>query len=263
MSRIQKRIEQIKKQNRKGLVTFTMAYDPDRETSLDMLKSLAANGADILEVGVPFSDPMADGPVIQEAGKRAIAAGATLAGIIELVHEFRQSDNSTPIILMGYYNPIYHYGVEEFCVEAAEAGVDGLIIVDLPPEEEGEITPYLGELDFIRLIAPTSDDNRIKHICANASGFVYYVAITGITGTRSANADALASAMTKIRRHTKLPIAAGFGIKTPSDAANAAASADLVVVGSAIVDRIKNEGKDSTLALVRDMAAAMSNKAAA
>lgn len=257
MTRISNRIEKLKKENRKGLVTFTMAYDPNLEASLATLHALAKNGADILEVGVPFSDPMADGPIIQEAGKRAIAAGATLAGIIEMIARFRIKDAETPIILMGYYNPIYHYGVEEFCINSKKAGVDGVIIVDLPPEEEHEITAYLDGLDFIRLIAPTSNPDRIAHICKNASGFVYYVSITGITGTRSTNFNSLAEAIKTIRSKTSLPIAAGFGIKTPANAAEAAKYADLVVVGSALVDRLHKEGSDSAIELVKQLSAAV------
>jgi tryptophan synthase alpha chain len=219
----------------RGLVTFTMACDPDYDASLATLQALAASGVAVLEIGMPFSDPMADGPVIQAAGLRALASGCTLARVLELVADFRRTNDHTPIVLMGYYNPIYRYGVELFCADALRAGVDGLIIVDLPPEEAHEITPYLGGLDFIRLIAPTSLATRLPMICAQASGFVYYVSVAGVTGAKSASATDLATATQKIRAQTKLPIAIGFGISTPEQVKAAAQMGDLVVVGSALI----------------------------
>ncbi|MBY0406700.1 MAG: tryptophan synthase subunit alpha, partial [Rickettsiales bacterium] len=201
---------------RAALIPFIMGYDPDRETTLAVLSALVENGADLIEIGMPFSDPMADGPVIQAAGLRALSAGATVAGILSLVKEFRAKHANVPIILMGYYNPIYSYGGERFCKDAADAGVDGLILVDLPPEEENELTPYLDAagLSLIRLVAPTSGEDRLKKLAASASGFIYYISVTGITGAKTAEAGALSVKLAAIRAHTTLPVAVGFGIKT-------------------------------------------------
>ena len=234
------RFAALKAEGRAGLVTFLTAGDPDPATSRRLVKGLPHAGADLIEIGMPFSDPMADGPAIQAAGLRALRAGMTLAGTLALVREFRTEDDATPIVLMGYYNPIYRYGVPRFLRDAKAAGVDGLIVVDLPPEEDVELCiPALETgLDFIRLAAPTTDDARLPAVLARSSGFVYYVAITGITGTKSAAADSVAAAVARLRRHTDLPLAVGFGIKTAEQAAAVARIADAAVVGSALVQRL-------------------------
>ncbi|MDA0229733.1 MAG: tryptophan synthase subunit alpha [Proteobacteria bacterium] len=245
--RIERRFSALREAGRSGLITFTMMGDPDIETSFEILRGLPAAGADIIEIGSPFTDPMADGPVIQAAGQRALKAGITLEKTIGLVRRFREEDGETPLILMGYYNPIYIYGVARFLSDALEAGLDGLIIVDLPPEEDGELClPALeAGLAFIRLTAPTTDDARLPRVLANSSGFVYYISITGITGAASASSDSINTAVARLRRHTDLPIAVGFGIKTPEQAAAVAASADAAVVGSAIISAIENSLNDS------------------
>jgi tryptophan synthase alpha chain len=224
-----------------------MGGDPDIQTTAALLETLPAAGADIIEIGVPFSDPMADGPVIEAAGKRAIAKGTTLRSILEIVQEVRKKNNATPVILMGYYNPIYRYGVSNFCKDAGTAGVDGLIIVDLPPEEEREITTHLeqNDLRLIRLIAPTSDTERVKLITASASGFVYYISVTGVTGAATASSDDLSAKLDALHKNTALPIAVGFGIKTAEQVKTAAQHADAVVVGSALVNIIA-ESKNPT-----------------
>ncbi len=254
MSRIARRFATLKTENRAGLVTFIMAGDPDRAASQAMLNGLPTAGADLIELGMAFTDPMADGPAIQLAGQRALAAGATLAATLAMVAEFRRTDDDTPIILMGYYNPIYAWGAEKFAADAARAGVDGLIIVDLPPEEAGELVPFLkaAGIDFIVLTTPTSDDARLPVVLANASGFVYYVSIAGITGTGSASHTAIDEAVTRIRRHTDLPICVGFGIKTAEQAAEVARIAEGAVVGSAIVSTQADGGRP--LDLVRELA---------
>ncbi|MDQ0511088.1 tryptophan synthase subunit alpha [Ancylobacter amanitiformis] len=226
---------------RAALVTFITAGDPDYDTSLAVLKALPAAGADVIELGVPFTDPMADGPAIQAAGLRALHAGQTLARTIQLVREFRKEDDATPIVLMGYYNPIYIYGVDRFLVDAKAAGVDGLIVVDLPPEEDNELClpALLAGLAFIRLATPTTDDKRLPAVLANTAGFVYYVSINGITGSATPDADRVGEAVARIKRHTVLPVAVGFGVRTPEQAAAIAAGADGVVVGSAIVDALR------------------------
>lgn len=237
MTRIKTTFAKTKAKSRPALIPFIMGGDGD---TLALLETLAANGADIIEIGIPFSDPMADGPVIAAAGLRALKSGASLAKILALVKSFRIRNNSTPIILMGYFNPIYRYGSEKFCKDAVDAGVDGVIIVDLPPEEEGEITPHLTKnaIDFIRLIAPTSLGDRLKKLCASASGFIYYIAVAGITGGKSASHQELQARLGEIRAHSTLPIAVGFGIKTPAQAAALKDIADAVVVGSALVEAI-------------------------
>jgi tryptophan synthase alpha chain len=235
-----------------------MASDPDRSLCQQVLAGLPAAGADLIELGMPFTDPMADGPAIQLAAQRALAAGGSLKATLEMVAEFRKTDRDTPIILMGYYNPIYAWGPEKFAGDAALAGVDGLIIVDLPPEEAGELVPYLrsAAIDFIVLTTPTSDDARLPVVLANASGFVYYVSIAGVTGTASATQTAIETAVTRIRRHTDLPVCVGFGIKTPEQAAEVARLAEGAVVGSAIVSVLaETRTAEAPLALVKDLAA--------
>jgi tryptophan synthase alpha chain len=238
VSRIAARFAALKAQGRSAFVTYLQAYDPDPGTSLALLRGLPGAGADVIELGMPFTDPMADGPAIQRAGLRALKAGGTLAGVLAMVRDFRAEEPATPIVLMGYYNPILSYGVDRFAVDAAASGVDGLIIVDVPPEEADEIEPQAkaAGLDLIRLVAPTTDEVRLPGVLAATSGFVYYVAITGITGTRSATAADLAAAMPRLRRHTDLPLVIGFGIRTPAQAAEAAGLADGVAVGTALVD---------------------------
>lgn len=240
MSRIAARFAALKADGRGALVTFLEGYDPDAATSLAILRGLPGAGADVIEIGVPFTDPMADGPSIQRGGLRALKAGATLAGVLALVRDFRKEDTTTPIVLMGYYNPILSYGTDRFCNDAAASGVDGLIVVDVPPEEADEIEPQAkaNGLDLIRLIAPTTDDERLPRVLAATSGFVYYVAIAGITGTRSASGADLAAAIPRLRKHTTLPICIGFGIRTPEQAAEAAGIADGAVVGTALVDTL-------------------------
>lgn len=241
VSRLEARFAELKAAGRGGLVTFVTAGDPDGETSLALLRRLPAAGADIIELGMPFSDPMADGPAIQASSLRALKAGATLAKTLELVRRFRDEDQSTPIILMGYYNPIYSMGVEAFLAEATAAGVDGLIIVDLPPEEDDELCRPTIEagLHWIRLATPTTDDARLPVVLTHTSGFLYYVAIMGITGTKSADEDEIRRAVARLKAHTDLPVAVGFGIKTPQQAAVVAEAADAAVVGSALVERIR------------------------
>lgn len=242
-SRIDARFAQLKAQGRSGLVTFVTAGDPDPTTSARLLKELPAAGADLIELGMPFSDPMADGPAVQAASQRALKAGMTLSATLEQVREFREGDPETPVILMGYYNPIYSYGVEAFLRDASKAGVDGLIIVDLPPEEDEELCLPTIEagIHWIRLATPTTDDSRLPVVLTNTSGFLYYVSIMGITGTRSASRDAIREAMARLKAHTDLPVAVGFGIKNAEQAREVALYADAAVVGSALVDRVKDK----------------------
>ncbi|HMA58456.1 MAG TPA: tryptophan synthase subunit alpha [Pseudolabrys sp.] len=240
-TRIDRRFAALKKEGRAALVTFTMAGDPDYETSLAIARALPKAGADVIELGMPFTDPMADGPAIQAAGLRALKAGQRMTKTLALVSEFRKGDNETPIVLMGYYNPIYVYGVDKFLTDAKSAGVDGLIVVDLPPEEDEELCiPALkAGLNFIRLATPTTDDNRLPAVLKNTSGFVYYISITGITGSAAPDTAKVAAAVTRIKRHSKLPVAVGFGVKTADQARAFAESADGVVVGSALVDALR------------------------
>ena len=238
--RIARRFALLREEGRAGLVTYLSAGDPDRDTSARLFAGLSAAGADLIEIGMPFSDPMADGPVIQEAGQRALKQGMNLRRTLALVRELRRDDDGTPIVLMGYYNPIYRYGVETFPRDAVEAGVDGVIVVDLPPEEDAELTgpARRAGLDVIRLATPTSDERRLPRIVEGASGFVYYAAIAGITGTRSADSAEVAAAVRRLRRFTDLPIAVGFGIRTPEQATQVGRAADAAVVGTALVQRV-------------------------
>jgi tryptophan synthase alpha chain len=264
-SRIDARFAELKRQGRSAFGTFLMAGDPDPATSLAIIKALPAAGADIIEIGMPFTDPMADGPSIQAAGLRALKAGMTLKKTLELVRGFRADDDATPVVLMGYYNPIYIHGVDRFLGEAKTAGVDGLIIVDLPPEEDTELClPALrAGLNFIRLATPTTDDRRLPAVLANTSGFVYYVSITGITGSANADSRVVGEAVARIKRHTKLPVCVGFGIRTPQAARAVAGRADGAVVGTALVDVLRNsldaEGRATagTVGAVADLAAAL------
>ena len=241
-TRIDRRFAALKKDGRAALVTFLTAGDPDPETSLAILRALPAAGADVIELGMPFTDPMADGPAIQAAGLRALKAGQTLKKTLDLVGAFRTGDDATPIVLMGYYNPIYIYGVDRFLIDAKAAGVDGLIVVDLPPEEDDELClPALkAGLSFIRLATPTTDDRRLPAVLANTSGFVYYVSITGITCAATADPSQVNAAVARIKRHTRLPVAVGFGVRTAEHARAIAAGADGVVVGSALVSALKD-----------------------
>jgi len=240
-ARIDARFTELKKQGRAVFITFVMAGDPDPMTSLEIIKALPKAGSDIIEIGMPFTDPMADGPAIQAAGLRALKAGMTLRKTLAIVREFRRGDGTTPLVLMGYYNPIYIYGVDEFLADAKAAGVDGLIVVDLPPEEDSELClPAMrAGLNFIRLATPTTDDKRLPAVLANTSGFVYYVSITGITGSAGADSAAVAQAVARIKRHTKLPVCVGFGIRTPDAARAIAGKADGAVVGTALVDALR------------------------
>jgi tryptophan synthase alpha chain len=264
-TRIDARFAELKKQGRSAFVTFVMAGDPDPKTSLDIIKALPKAGADIIELGMPFTDPMADGPSIQAAGLRALKAGMTLTKTLDLVRGFRKDDDATPMVLMGYYNPIYIYGVEKFLADAKAAGVDGLIIVDLPPEEDAELClPAMkAGLNFIRLATPTTDDKRLPAVLANTSGFVYYVAITGITGAAAADSKTVGEAVARIKRHTNLPVCVGFGIRTPDAARAIAENANGSVVGTALVDALRAsldaEGRATakTVGAVADLAAAL------
>ena len=249
MSRIEQRFSALRKEGRAGLVTYVAAGDPDPDTSLRLLAGLPGAGADLIEIGMPFSDPMADGPIIQEAGQRALKRGMTLRRTLDLVRELRRLDEATPIVLMGYYNPIYRYGPAAFARDAVAAGIDGVIVVDLPPEEDAELTApaHAAGLDFVRLATPTSVEARLSQIVDRASGFIYYVAIAGITGTRSAVTADVAAAVARLRRFTPLPVAVGFGIRTPVQAAEVARAADAAVVGSSLVQCLAlNLNPDST-----------------
>ena len=239
-TRIDTKFAALKAANRPGLVTYFMGGDPDYDTALSIMKALPAAGSDVIELGMPFSDPMADGPAIQAAGLRALKGGQTLKKTLAMAAEFRKSDNETPIVLMGYYNPIYIYGVEKFLVDAKASGIDGLIVVDLPPEMDEELClPALkAGLNFIRLATPTTDDKRLPTVLNNTSGFVYYVSMTGITGSALTDTTKVAAAVKRIKGHTDLPIAVGFGVKTAEQAKVIGRSADAVVVGSAIVNQV-------------------------
>ena len=249
MSRIAGVFEALKAAGRAALIPFVEAYDPDRATTLTLLAGMAANGADIIEIGMPFTDPMADGPTIQAAGRRGLLAGATLKGVLGVVREFRETNQGTPLVLMGYLNPICSYGVQAFCKDAAEAGVDGLIVVDLPTEEADLLLPDAAKngLDVIRLVAPTTSDERLPLVLEGSSGFVYYVSITGITGTRTASAEDLARDIPRIKACTTLPVAVGFGVRTPAQAAVVARHADAAIVASALIETLARENADAVL----------------
>ena len=256
-SRIEARFAALQQQGRAALVTFLTAGDPDYATSLAILQGLPKAGADVIELGMPFTDPMADGPAIQAASLRALGAGQRMTKTLDMVRAFRAGDADTPIVLMGYYNPIYVYGVTRFLADAREAGVDGLIVVDLPPEEDEELClPALrAGLNFIRLATPTTDDRRLPAVLANASGFVYYVSVAGITGAAAPNAQRVSEAVARIKRVTKLPVAVGFGVRTAQAAAEIARGADGVVVGSALIDALKQSLDPNGKATARTVAA--------
>lgn len=260
MTRISKKFEDLKSHNKKGLVTFVTAGDPTAEKSLDVLKNLPNAGADFIEIGMPFTDPMADGPAIQASSLRALNNGMNLRGVLDMLSDFRKSDNETPVILMGYFNPIYKYGCDQFVNDAKAAGADGLIIVDLPPEEDAElrVPAQKAGLDLIRLITPTTIGTRLDTVLENASGFLYYVSITGVTGTKSADTAAVGKHIEAIKAKTDLPVAVGFGIKTPENAAEMAKIADAVVVGSAIVENmLKNQEDEALSARISDQVSAL------
>jgi tryptophan synthase alpha chain len=240
VSRIATRFAMLKREGRGALIPFLEAWDPDQATSMALLRGMPEAGADLIEIGMPFTDPMADGPIIQAAGKRALKAGVKVAHVLDMVRTFRCDDGATPVILMGYLNPILSYGAERFTADAAEAGVDGLIVVDLPTEEADMLVPHAtaNGLDVIRLVAPTTDDKRLPIVLNGSSGFVYYVSITGITGTRSATSEHLAEAIPRVRKATNLPIAIGFGVRTPAQAAEASHIGDAAVVASALIDTL-------------------------
>ena len=273
-SRIERRFAAIKAEGRAALVTFVTAGDPDYETSLKIIRGLPAAGADVIEFGMPFTDPMADGPAIQAAGLRALKSGQTTRKTLQMVREFRKADDATPVVLMGYYNPLYTYGVDRFLADAKAAGVDGLIIVDLPPEEDDELcVPAMkAGINFIRLATPTTDDKRAPTVLKNTSGFVYYVSVLGITGTKAPDLASVKANVTRLKKHTSLPIAVGFGVKTAEQARIIARDADGVVVGSALVNAVRDtldaDGKPTAKTvpavhgLVRDIAQGVGSKAA-
>lgn len=261
MSRLQSRFAELKQQNRAALVTFVTAGDPDYTTSLSILKGLPAVGADVIELGMPFTDPMADGPAIQLANIRALGGHQDMVKTLQMVREFRAGNSDTPLVLMGYFNPIHHYGVPRFIEEAKAAGVDGLIVVDLPPEHNEDLCDPAQDagLDFIRLTTPTTDDARLPTVLNGSSGFVYYVSVAGVTGAGAATLEHVEQAVARLRRHTDLPISIGFGIRTPEHAATIARLADGVVVGSALIDQIANAASpqqaiDGVLGLCRELA---------
>ena len=264
-TRIESRFAALKQEGRAGLVAFVTAGDPDPETSLAILKALPTAGADVVELGMPFTDPMADGPAIQASSLRALKAGQTMKKTLAMVRDFRRADDATPIVLMGYYNPIYIYGVDAFLADAKKAGVDGLIVVDLPPEEDDELcVPTMAAgLNFIRLATPTTDDKRLPAVLANTSGFVYYVSITGITGMATPDAGRVRQAVARIKRHTSLPVAVGFGVKNAEHARAIAAGADGVVVGSVLVEAVRasldpnGKATERTVSAVTDLIASL------
>ena len=261
MSRLQSRFAELKQQNRAALVTFVTAGDPGYDASLAILKGLPKAGADVIELGMPFTDPMADGPAIQLANIRALEGQQDLAKTLQMVREFREGEQATPLVLMGYFNPIHKYGVERFIAEAKQSGVDGLIVVDLPPEHNADLCDpaQVAGLDFIRLTTPTTDDKRLPKVLNGSSGFVYYVSVAGVTGAGAATLEHVEQAGTRLRRHTDLPLCIGFGIRTPEHAATIARLADGVVVGSALIDQIANaatteQAVDGVLSLCSQLA---------
>ena len=266
MSRLQTRFAELKQQNRAALVTFITAGDPGYSTSLDILKGLPEAGADVIELGMPFTDPMADGPAIQLANIRALGNGQNLAKTLKMVREFRAGNTTTPLVLMGYFNPIHYYGVDKFIADAKEAGVDGLIVVDLPPEHNEDLChpAQAAGIDFIRLTTPTTDDQRLPTVLEGSSGFVYYVSVAGVTGAGAATLEHVEQAVARLRRHTDLPVSIGFGIRTPEHAASVARLADGVVVGSALIDKIAEatssaDAVQSVLGLCRQLAEGVRN----
>jgi tryptophan synthase alpha chain len=273
-TRIERRFAELKQQGRAALVTFVTAGDPDYATSLEIIKGLPKAGADLIEFGMPFTDPMADGPAIQAAGLRALKSGQTTRKTLQMVREFRKADDATPVVLMGYYNPLYIYGVDRFLADAKAAGVDGLIIVDLPPEEDDELClPAIkAGINFIRLATPTTDDKRAPTVLKNTSGFVYYVSVLGITGTKAPDLASVKANVTRLKKHTSLPIAVGFGVKTAEQARIIAKDADGVVVGTALVNAVRDtldaDGRPTAKTvpavhgLVREIAQGVGSKAA-
>jgi len=266
MSRLQTRFAELKEQNRAALVTFITAGDPGYSTSLDILKGLPEAGADVIELGMPFTDPMADGPAIQLANIRALGNGQNLAKTLKMVREFRAGNTTTPLVLMGYFNPIHYYGVDKFIADAKEAGVDGLIVVDLPPEHNEDLChpAQAADIDFIRLTTPTTDDKRLPTVLEGSSGFVYYVSVAGVTGAGAATLEHVEEAVARLRRHTDLPVSIGFGIRTAEHAASIARLADGVVVGSALIDKIAEatssaDAVQGVLGLCRQLAEGVRN----
>jgi len=265
MSRLKDRFARCRRVGRAALVTYVMAGDPDRDTSLALMHALVAGGTDVIELGLPFTDPMADGPVIQAAGLRALAAGQTTARTLDLVRDFRRHDQATPVVLMGYYNPIYVYGVERFAADAVAAGVDGCIVVDLPPEVDGELRlpATRAGLELIRLATPTTDSRRLRRVVGDAGGFVYYVSVTGITGAAAADPERLKPALAAIRAATDLPVVVGFGVRSPAQVAALADIADGVVVGTALIDALAatldgGRATDRTIPAVKKLVSALS-----
>lgn len=258
MKRLEAKFTEVKNQKRPALITYVMAYVPDHDSSINILNNLPLNGADIIELGMPFSDPMADGVAIQKAGQIALKNGSKLKNILEMVASFRKNNQTTPLILMGYYNVILNYGLAKFCSEAKNKGVDGLLIVDLPIEEEQELRAEIikNDLAWIRLIAPTTNEERVQQIVSNATGFVYYVAVAGVTGTKSATAASIIDKVKLIKQYTSLPVAVGFGIKTAADVRQIAGDVDAVIVGSRIVENLyRIEDQDKAMAIVRELRA--------
>jgi len=263
VSRLAARFAQLKKQGRAAFVPFITAGDPDFDTSLAIFEKLPGAGADVIELGMPFTDPMADGPAVQASSLRALQAGANMIRTLDLVKRFRRTDSATPVVLMGYYNPVHAYGTAKFIRDAASAGADGLIIVDLPPEEDDvlRVPAQAQGIDLIRLVTPTTDDARLAKVLNGASGFLYYVSITGVTGTKSFETAKVEAALARIKKATDLPVAVGFGVRTPDQAAAIGALADGVVVGSAIVGRIAEASRDKAVAEVLELCRALANSA--
>lgn len=261
-TRIDKTFADLRAANRSGFVAYIMGGDPNHSASLELMKALPDVGVDIIELGMPFTDPAADGPVIELAGLRALKSGTTVRSVLDMAKEFRKDNDTTPIILMGYANPVHHMGYSKFATAAKDAGVDGAIIVDLPPEEDGELRAAFEKHDLalIRLATPTTDDARLPKVVAGTRGFVYYVSVAGITGAAKGENAAISEAVNRIRAASGLPVVVGFGVKTPEQATEVAASADAVVVGSAIVDALYKGGKDAALELVRNLSAAAHGK---